>query len=81
MKKFVTTAIVVLSISLALILVGSILQGITWGTGFNGTAFANALNNIGYIAAMLSGVVLTGFGVATAVKGNSEEENKDNKDE
>lgn len=81
MKKFVTTAVIVLSVSLALILVGGILQGITWSTGFNGTAFANALNNIGYIAAMLSGVVLTGFGVATAVKGNSEKENKDNKDE
>ncbi len=79
MKKCVNTAIIILAIGLAMILVGSILQGITWGNGFNGDTLADALNNIGYIAAMLSGVVLTGFGVATAVKGEDKttDENKE----
>lgn len=80
MKKCVKTAIVILAVGLAMVLVGSILQGITWGNGFNGALLAAALNNIGYIAAMLSGVVLTGFGVAAAVHGEDKTTNEEKED-
>lgn len=84
MKKFLLTTIVVLSVGLAMILIGSILQGITWSTGFDGTSLAEALNNVGYIVAMLSGVVLAGVGVAYAVRGEDkncpkDKENKEDK--
>lgn len=81
MKKFMTTAIVILSIGLAMVLTGSVLNGIAWAAGgFNGAELAKALVNIGYIATMLSGIVLTGLGVACAVRGEDKKEGKDNKD-
>ncbi len=72
MKKLTLTTIIILGIGLAMVVVGAILQGISWGSGFNGDALASALNNIGYITAMLSGVVLTGTGIAYAIKNGSE---------
>ena len=76
MKKFISTAVIILSVGLAMVLVGSILQGITWNGDFDGTNLAGALVNLGYIGTMLSGVVLAGLGVATAIKGESKDENK-----
>lgn len=84
MKKLVTTTIVILSVALAMILVGGVLKGITWTGDFNGDSLASALSTIGYVAAMLSGVVLTGLGVAMAVKGeckNCSCEEKDKKED
>lgn len=69
MKKTMFTTLIIFSVGIALILVGSILQGISWGTGFDGTTFASALNNIGYIVTLLSGVVLMALGISTAIKG------------
>lgn len=77
MKKLFTTTIVILAVGLAMVLVGGILQGINWGVGFDGTALATALTSIGYIASMLSGVVLTGAGVAYAVKGDCKPKDDD----
>ena len=77
MKKLITTAIVILSVGIAMILVGSILKGITWSADFNGADLASALNNIGYIAATLSGIVLAGLGVATAIKGCNKDDKND----
>ena len=72
MKKLTLTTIIILGIGLAMILVGAVLEGIVnWGTGFNGDALASALTTIGYIVAMLSGVVLTGMGIAYAIKSGS----------
>ena len=66
MKKFIITTIVLLSVGLAMVLVGSILQGVNWSTAdFNGDPFASALTTIGYLVAVLSGVVLTGLGECT----------------
>ena len=69
MKKTMFTTLIIFSVGIALILVGSILQGISWGVGFDGTTFASALNNIGYIVTLLSGVVLMALGISTAIKG------------
>ena len=82
MKKLITTVIIILAVGLAMILVGGVLQCISWQTSdFDGTAFASALNNVGYIVAMLSGVVLAGLGVAYAVKyDGKEKENKEDKE-
>lgn len=82
MKKLITTVIIILAVGLAMILVGGVLQGISWQTSdFDGRAFASALNNVGYIVAMLSGVVLAGLGVAYAVKyDGKEKENKEDKE-
>jgi hypothetical protein len=68
MKKLMTSVIIILAVGLAMVLLGSLLQGVVWGAGFNGVNMANALVNLGYICAMLSGVVLTGLGVAKAVR-------------
>lgn len=81
MKKVLLATVIILSVGLAMVLVGSILQGITWSSGFDGTAFAQALNSIGYIVAMLSGVALTGLGISYAIKGDSKDEKKEEKDE
>lgn len=81
MKKLITTTIIILAIGIAMIVVGSVLKGITWSADFDGTQLASAFNNIGYIAAALSGVVLTGSGIATAVKSNNcSSEEKSNKE-
>lgn len=82
MKKLITTVIIILAVGLAMILVGGVLQGISWQTSdFDGTAFASVLNNVGYIVAMLSGVVLAGLGVAYAVKyDGKDKENKEDKE-
>ena len=71
MKKILMSTVIVLSVGLAMVLIGSILNGISWSSDFNGASFADALTSIGYIVAMLSGVVLTGAGIATAVKSNN----------
>lgn len=70
MKKLITTAIVLLSVGLAMVLVGGILQGVDWAsTGtYDGSFLAIALNNIGYIVATLSGIVLIAVGVASSIK-------------
>ena len=82
MKKFILTTIVLLSVGLAMVLVGSVLQGINWSTAdFNGDPLASALTTIGYLVAVLSGVVLTGLGVSTAILGNCKKENEKKGDE
>lgn len=82
MKKFIITTIVLLSVGLAMVLVGSILQGVNWSTAdFNGDPFASALTTIGYLVAVLSGVVLTGLGASTAILGNCKKENEKKDDE
>lgn len=82
MKKFIVTTIVLLSVGLAMVLLGSVLQGINWSTtDFNGDYLASALSTIGYLVAVLSGVVLTGLGVSTAILGNCKKENEKKDDE
>jgi len=68
MKKSASTAIIALCVSLAMVFLGAVLTGVNWGTGFNGAHLADVLVNLGYIGAILSGIVLTGIGVATAVR-------------
>ena len=81
MKKILMSTVIVLSVGLAMVLIGSILNGISWSSDFNGASFADALTSIGYIVAMLSGVVLTGLGVAYAVKTDCKDCNKDCKND
>ena len=81
MKKILMSTVIVLSVVLAMVLIGSILNGISWSSDFNGASFADALTSIGYIVAMLSGVVLTGLGVAYAVKTDCNKDCKNDKDE
>ena len=76
MKKTLTTPLVILAVGLAMVLLGSVLKGITWGSGFSGAELAIAFNNIGYIVSVLSGVVLAAVGISCAIKGDA-----DNKDE
>ena len=80
MKKVLILSTIILSVGLAMVLISSILQGVNWGGTFDGTAFSNALNDIGYIVSMLSGVVVTGAGVSFAIKsGYSEKDKSDEK--
>ena len=77
MKKLITTTVVILAIGIAMVVVGSVLKGVAWGTDFDGTQLATALSNIGYIVAALSGIVLTGVGIATAVKSTNSDDKRD----
>ncbi len=78
MKKFIMTTVIFLAVGLAMIFIGSILQGINWTMDFDGTHFAEALNNIGYLVSTLSGVALTAGAVSCAVRGdNCENKSKD----
>ncbi len=79
MKKTLTTTIIILAIGIAMIIVGSVLQGISWSADFDGTQLASALTTIGYITAALSGIVLTGFGIAHALKPECKEEDAEKK--
>ena len=75
MKKLTVTALIILSVALAMIIIGAILGGVsTLGAGakFDASGLIDALTTIGYVAAALSGIVLTGMGVATAIKGKDE---------
>ncbi len=75
------TTIIILGVGVAMVLVGSILQGIVWNvTTFDGEAFALALNTLGYIVALLSGIVLTALGISYAIKGEKEDCQKEDKD-
>jgi len=72
MKKFTITAIVILAISLAMVFIGAIFQGVTLNTTrFDIEPLASALESIGFIGAALAGIVLTGFGVSSAVRGDA----------
>ena len=94
MKKLTLATLIILGVGLAMVVVGAVLDGIAWNTtSFDGAARASALTNSGYIASMLSGVVLTGTGIAYAIRSGSscdcvddckcgfkDEENKSKKD-
>lgn len=72
MKKLTLATLIILGVGLAMVVVGAVLDGIAWNTtSFDGAALATALTNIGYIASMLSGVVLTGTGIAYAIRSGS----------
>lgn len=73
MKKLLTASIVVLAVGLVMVIVGGALRGIDWQLGFDGQYIANALNNIGYIVTLLSGIVLTATAISCAIKGEKEE--------
>ena len=68
MKKFTLTAIIILSVGLALAIIGAIFNDITWTGDFEPTALAGVMQTIGYIAAALSGIVLVAIGVSSAIK-------------
>ena len=69
MKKFSLTAIIILSVGLAMAIIGAVLSGITFGNGakFDAAELARVLETIGYIAAALSGIVLVAIGVSYAI--------------
>ena len=68
MKKYTYTAIIILSIGIAMAVIGAIFQDVNWTGTFNPANLADVLRTIGYIAAGLSGIVLVAFGVAHAIK-------------
>ena len=76
-KKIIMTSMIIASVSLVLILTSAVLGTIpsaTWGTGtgsFNPTTTNGlnaALSTIGYLGAVLAGVVLVASGVVNATK-------------
>jgi len=76
-KKIMTTSMIIAAVGLVLILTSAVFGTIpsgTWGTGagsFNPTntnGLNAALNTVGYMAAVLAGVVLVASGVVSATK-------------
>ena len=81
MKKLLYSSIIIVSVGIAMIIIGSILNGINWQTtDFDGTSFAGALSSVGYIIATLSGVVLAGCGISFVLRQNDCEKDKEKKD-
>ena len=75
MKKLAFVTLVILSVGLAMVVVGAIFHSITFTGNFNPnttSGLSDVLVTVGYIVAGLSGVVLTALGVSTAIKGGSE---------
>jgi len=69
MKKMTLTSIILLSVGLAMVVVGAVFNSVeNWGTDFNPDALASVFTNIGYITAALSGIVLVALGVSGAIK-------------
>lgn len=80
MKKLLTTLVVVLAVGLAMVLIGGVLNSVTWTADFDGTKLASALTTVGYIVSVITGVVLAGTGVAYAIStSKSEADKKDDK--
>ena len=70
MKKLKVTSLVTLSVGLALVTVGGVLRSINFDTSvFNPATLASAMFTVGYLMAVLSGVLLTGSAVVGAIKG------------
>ena len=74
MKKIMTSALIVIAVAVAMVLLGSILKSIAWDGDFDGSVIGVALTDLGYIGAVLSGIVLTGVTVASAAKGEDKDE-------
>ena len=76
MKKLSVSASITLSIGLAMIIVGAVLRSI-WGlstaagSSFNATTLATAFESVGYVLAVISGVVLTAYFIVGAIKGEN----------
>jgi len=76
MKKMPLPAIITLTIGLAMVITGAVLRSI-WGLSagsnpsFNAVTLAIAFESIGYVLAVISGVVLTAFYIVGAVKGET----------
>ena len=68
MKKFVSTLIIILAVSVAITLIGAILLGVGNAGSFNLAPLADAFRTLGIIGAALSGVVLAAVGVVTVVR-------------
>ena len=72
MRKLSVTTIIILSIGLALVIVGAVLSSITFTGAFDpSVALAPVLREIGYVTAALSGVVLVALGVSGAIKADT----------
>ena len=75
MKTNTKALVVVLFVGLAMAIVGSIFMGIAPGD-FNLIPLGMTLRDIGYITFALSGIVLTGLSVASAVSGEQKKHEK-----
>ena len=76
MKKLSVSASITLSIGLAMIIVGAVLRsiwGLSAGAGstFNAATLATAFESVGYVLAVISGVILAAYFIVGAVKGES----------
>ena len=69
MKKLITSSTIAVSVGLVLVLVGGILRSITFDTAFNPATLANASFTIGYLIAVLSGVLLAGCSIVSVIQG------------
>ena len=73
MKKLAMITLVILSVGLAMVVVGAIFHSIAFTGNFNpntANGLSDVLVTVGYIVAGLSGVVLTALGVSTAIRGS-----------
>ena len=74
MEKAIKISAVVLCLGVIMVLIGSVLSAITWGSGgFNPTTgtinLQGAIVNLGWLATIFSGVVLTACTVSNAITG------------
>ncbi|MCL2540797.1 MAG: hypothetical protein FWE53_05275 [Firmicutes bacterium] len=69
MKKLMNISLIILGVGLVLILVGGLLRSIQFDASFTPANLANAFFSIGYLATVLTGVILAAGAVVSIVKG------------
>ncbi|MCL2756442.1 MAG: hypothetical protein FWE45_05360 [Firmicutes bacterium] len=73
MKKLMLISLITLSVGIVLVLTAGILRSITFDlTTFNPTTLNNAFTTVGYLIAVLSGVVFTGLVIVSVIKAGGE---------
>ena len=72
MKINAKTIIVILVVGLATAVVGAILMGIAPSGDYNIQPLGSTLRDIGFITAVLCGIILTGLSVSGAVNGENQ---------
>lgn len=78
MERAIKISAITLAIGVVMVLVGSVLASITWSAGgFNPTTVTNGISlqgaivNLGWLATIFSGIILTACTVANAITGAS----------
>jgi len=79
-KSIFKGAVIVLAVSIAVLIIGAVLAGITLTGSFNLMALAGALQSVGMLSAVLSGLIVVAMIIISAVKNAFDKNDNDKSD-